>query len=239
MFSRPHHQRIALILQMLDGDLLRRNSCLFGGGTAIALSHSEFRESVDMDFLVSDMTCYRQLRQLASSVQGINSFVREGAGTLDRSRDIRADQYGIRTMLMVGEFPIKFEIILEARISLDAPDPSRQICGISTLSEMDMVTSKLLANSDRWNDPSVFSRDLIDLAMMGPETKVLNQAINKAKQAYGECITHDLVKAIDSMQTRPEWLERCIEALKVNTPQAAVWQMIRSLRNHLKNEPTM
>ena len=239
MFSRPHHQRIALILQMLDGNLLRRNSCLFGGGTAIALSHSEFRESVDMDFLVSDMTCYRQLRQLASSVQGINSFVREGAGTLDRSRDIRADQYGIRTMLMVGEFPIKFEIILEARISLDAPDPSRQICGISTLSEMDMVTSKLLANSDRWNDPSVFSRDLIDLAMMGPETKVLNQAINKAKQAYGECITHDLVKAIDSMQTRPEWLERCIEALKVNTPQAAVWQMIRSLRNHLKNEPTM
>ena len=239
MFSRPHHQRIALILQMLDGDLLRRNSCLFGGGTAIALSHSEFRESVDMDFLVSDMTCYRQLRQLASSVQGINSFVREGAGTLDRSRDIRADQYGIRTMLTVGEFSIKFEIILEARISLDAPDPSRQICGISTLSEMDMVTSKLLANSDRWNDPSVFSRDLIDLAMMGPETKVLNQAINKAKQAYGECITHDLVKAIDSMQTRPEWLERCIEALKVNTPQAAVWQMIRSLRNHLKNEPTM
>jgi len=218
---------------MLDGDLLRRNSCLFGGGTAIALSHGEFRESIDMNFLVSDMTCYRQLRQLASpsSAQGINSFVREGAGTLDHSRDIRTDQYGIRTMLTVGEFSIKFEIILEARISLDAPDPARQICGISTLSERDMVTSKLLANSDRWNDPSVFSRDLIDLAMMCPAAEILEQAINKATEAYGECITSDLVKAIDSIQARPDALERCIEALKINTPQAAVWQKIRALKN--------
>ena len=236
MFARDHHQRIALVLQMLDGDLLRRNSCLFGGGTAIALSHGEFRESVDMDFLVSDMTGYRQLRQLAAGVQGINAFLRESAGTLDRSRDIRADQYGIRTMLAVGEHSIKFEIILEARIRLDTPDPARQICGISTLSERDMVTSKLLANSDRWNDPSVFSRDLIDLAMMAPKAKILEQAINKAEEAYGECITRDLIKAIDSIQARPDRLERCIKTLKINTPQAAVWQKIRSLKHLIDPE---
>ena len=236
MFVRDHHQRIALILQMLDGDLLRRYSCLFGGGTAIALSHGEFRESVDIDFLVSDMACYRQLRQLASSAAGINAFVCEGAGSLERLRDIRVDQYGIRTLLAVGEHSIKFEIVLEARISLDAPDPVRQICGVSTLSERDMLTSKLLANSDRWNDPSVFNRDLFDLAMMAPTPTALERAISKATEAYGECITRDLVKAVDSMQAQPDWLERCIDTLKINVPQAVVWQRIRSLRKLMGDE---
>ncbi len=237
MFTRDHHQRIALILQMLDGDILRRNSCLFGGGTAIALTHGEFRESVDMDFLVSDKAGFRQLRQLATSPHGINALVREGTGALKATRDIRADQYGIRTMLEAGVHSIKFEIILEARISLDAPNPSRKICGVSILSERDMITSKLLANSDRWNDPSIFSRDLIDLAMMSPDKEVLEQAIKKATEAYGECITVDLVKAINSMQTRPDWLERCMDTLKINTPQAQLWQKIRNLKQTLTPDP--
>jgi len=55
MFERPYHQRIALVLQALDGSLLRENGCLFGGGTSIALRYGEYRESVDIDFLVSDL----------------------------------------------------------------------------------------------------------------------------------------------------------------------------------------
>lgn len=58
MFERPHHQRIALILRALNAPLLRENHCLFGGGTAIALRYGEYRESVDIDFLVSDLTSY-------------------------------------------------------------------------------------------------------------------------------------------------------------------------------------
>jgi hypothetical protein len=37
MFERPHHQRIALVLEALNGPLLRESNCLFGGGTVIAL----------------------------------------------------------------------------------------------------------------------------------------------------------------------------------------------------------
>ena len=37
VFERPHHQRIASVLQGLDGELLRTHACSFGGGTAIAL----------------------------------------------------------------------------------------------------------------------------------------------------------------------------------------------------------
>lgn len=53
MFEREHHQRIAKDLQALDGELLRSLGCLFGGGTCIALRYGEYRESVDIDFLVS------------------------------------------------------------------------------------------------------------------------------------------------------------------------------------------
>lgn len=46
MFKRPHHQRIALVLESMDSDLLREYRCFFGGGTAIALRYQEYRESV-------------------------------------------------------------------------------------------------------------------------------------------------------------------------------------------------
>jgi len=40
-----------------------------------------------------------------------------------------------------------------------------------------MATSKLLANSDRWRDDAVMSRDLIDLAMMAPSKGLMTQAM--------------------------------------------------------------
>lgn len=71
VFERPHHRRIAQVLQSLDGAALRGRQCLFGGGTAIALCCGEFRESVDIDFLVSDLAAYRQLRQALTGAQGL------------------------------------------------------------------------------------------------------------------------------------------------------------------------
>ena len=63
MFERPHHRHIAQVLESLDSALLREHQCWFGGGTAIALRRGEFRESVDIDFLVSDQPAYQALRQ--------------------------------------------------------------------------------------------------------------------------------------------------------------------------------
>lgn len=67
MYSRPHHQRIQRVLESVNPDLLRRNQCLFGGGTAIALTHGEYRESVDVDMIVSSQGGYRELRGLVNS----------------------------------------------------------------------------------------------------------------------------------------------------------------------------
>jgi hypothetical protein len=234
VFRRSHHQRIAQVLGALNGPLLRANGCLFGGDTAIALRYGEYRESVDIDFMVSDVHGYRALRQLLTGAQGVGAMVREGAAPLEQARDIRADQYGIRTMLRVTEQPIKLEIVLEGRIEFAPPGPADEICGIATLTPLDMAASKLLANSDRWNDDGVFNRDLIDLAMMSLPLPLLRKALAKAEQAYGPSVRDDLAKAIDRFQARQGWAERCMQVMAMDGPKALLWQKVRALERVLR-----
>jgi len=232
-FERLHHQRIAHALRSLNGPLLRENNCLFSGGTAIALRYGEYRESVDMDFLVSDISCYRKLRQLLISTGGIANIISEGAEPLVQQREIRADQYGIRTMILLADQPIKFEIVFEGRIALSPSGARDEVCGIATLTPVDMAATKLLANSDRWADDGAFNRDVIDLAMMVPSLDLLRKAIAKAETAYGPAIRQDLGRAIQRLKDRQGWLERCMEAMAMNLPKALVWKNIRSLRRAL------
>lgn len=230
MFERPHHQRIAYVLGALDAELLISNRCLFGGGTAMALRYGEYRESVDIDFLVSDIAGYRQLRQLLTSERGLGALARAGRD-IQQARELRADQYGIRSAVRVGEVDIKFEVVLEARIQLDPPGAEDRIEGVATLTPLDMATGKLLANSDRWADDSVFNRDLIDLAMMKPGTALLRRAASKARDAYGDSIDIDLVKAARTLLARQGRLDRCMDMLQMTpavTP-ALLRQRIKAL----------
>jgi len=233
MFERPHHQMIANILFSLDASLLRECHCYFGGGTAVALRYGEFRESVDIDFLVSDREGYRTLRQEMTGPEGIAAIVRKDAPPLVPSRDVRADQYGIRTALRTGNAPVKFEVVLEGRIRFEQPGPSDTVCGVTSLSRLDLVTSKILANSDRWLDDSVVSRDLIDLAMMQPSRPLLAHAIDKATGAYGHSAPGDLSRALARMQERSGWLDHCMKALSISTPKAVLWQNLRTLESSL------
>ena len=233
-FERPHHRRIARLLAALDGEVLLARRCLFGGGTAIALRHGEYRESVDVDFLVSDVAHYRELRHALTGDTGLAAITRQGAPALELAAELRADQYGIRTRVAVDGVSIKLEIVSEGRIALEAPGTGDEVCGIATLTPLDMAASKLLANSDRWRDDGVFSRDLIDLAMMQPSLRLLRAAVAKAQVAYGDSVLRDLGRAIDGMQTRVGWLARCIAAMAIQEPGAVVWQRIRALRRVLK-----
>jgi Nucleotidyl transferase AbiEii toxin, Type IV TA system len=230
MFKRPHHQRIARVLQALDGPLLQSHGCLFGGGTCIALRYGEYRESVDIDFIVSDVQGYRALRSMLTGPQGLVGVTKAGAIPLVQSREIRADQYGIRTQLLIDGLPLKFEVVLEGRIALDAPSSADTILGISTLTPLDMATTKLLANSDRQADDGVFSRDVIDLAMMQPKLALLRAAMAKAEAAYGPSVSRDLANAISNLQRREGWLERCMQAMLIYMPKALLWQKISVLR---------
>ncbi len=172
LFEREHHRRIAPNLGALDATLLAADACLFGGGNAMALRYGEYRESADISFLVSSVAGYRHLRQRLTGPDGMRAIEKTAATatanpghalTLTQVREMRADQYGIRTLLRVDDIDIKFEIVLQARDANEAPGADDRLCGVAALAPLDMAASKLLAHCHRWRDDAVLSRDLIDL----------------------------------------------------------------------------
>lgn len=234
MFSRPHHQKIAHVLQLFDHQLLLNHRCFFGGGTAIALMFDEYRESIDIDFLVSDLDAYRRLRELVTTSGGVANLFKAHASESINFGTVRADQYGIRTTLVVAGQPIKFEIVFEARIKLESPTLDNVVCGVCVLTQLDLAATKLLANSDRWADDAVFNRDVIDLAMMNLSLPLLREAITKAEVAYGASVKKDLLSAIERLEKRQNWLERCMDILDIRLPKAVLWSKVRLLKKVLK-----
>lgn len=193
-FSRPEHQAVAAALQAMDHDWLTECRCWFGGGTEIVLDLGEYRLSKDIDFLCADADGYRRLRSAAVS-GGAGAFFGNGV-TLERP--FRTDQYGIRAILRIGDVPLRFEIVREARIPLDGR-PDREL-GVPRLTEVDRVAEKLLANADRCQDTSTQFRDVADLAMLAWRCAPLPEvAFAKATAAYGEDVARKLTWALAAL----------------------------------------
>ncbi len=120
--------------------------------------------------------------------------------------------------------------MLEGRIELEAPGPDDRQCGVATLTALDMATGKLLANSDRWRDDAVMSRDLIDLAMMAPPKALLKRAMAKAQGSYGDSVATHLASAVEDLRARPHRLDQCMQAMAMSTvSKAALWARIKAL----------
>ncbi len=209
MFKRPHHQRVARILDALNAQLLTEAACYFGGGTAIVLLLDEYRESVDVVLLCASHEGYRTLRNAVNE----NSLGPLLTQAMPLARAVRADRYGIRTFLMVDDVPIKFEIVREDRIPLQAQ--THPGIPILTLSQVDMFAEKLLANTDRWADRSTTSRDIIDLAMMvhhwGP---IPPSAWLKVEDAYGASARRAFVKAQEPLADEAH-LAECLRKMSM------------------------
>lgn len=234
MFRKARHNTIAALLSMLDSKQLRASKCYFGGGTAMALLNGEYRTSFDVDFLVSDSACYSQLRSQVKH-RGILSLFRPEARALIRSSPETVDQYGIRSQIAFLESEIKFEIVREGRIELDTPSAEDEISGVATLSDTDLVTEKLLANSDRHNDPGVFSRDIIDLAFAPIENLLLHPGFRKAEASYGKTIAFDILTAAENLMNSAR-LERSIAVLEIEASPAQLRKRINALRSPLLGE---
>lgn len=219
MYRRPHHRLIDRVLQGMNRGLLEDSSCLFGGGTCIALQINEFRESRDIDFLCSDPAGYRNLRQEVF-VHGLKRMFSPGVELL---REPRADQYGVRAVLSINGQPIKFEIVREGRIAVEGE--LVEGLPVPCLSRNDLYTEKLLANADRWADKSVMSRDIIDLAMMIHRWGALPEAaLQKAQEAYGETVMRSFENATKHLRERPERLKECIRELAIDDEAAGQLQ---------------
>lgn len=226
MFERPHHQRIARVLASLDADALLKHQCLFGGGTAIVLAGGEYRESVDVDFICSSVEGYREIRSRVHA-GGIQALM---ARPVEVLREPRIDQYGVRCALAVDGTPIKFEIVFEGRIALSDPLPQDRVCGVWALTLEDRVATKLMANSDRWADDSVYSRDLIDLAMVQEPLATLPAVgVQKALRAYGLSVIEDAEKARARLFGREGRLAACMKALRITLGHDEVRTRIEAL----------
>jgi hypothetical protein len=217
MFNRRHHQNIVNLLEKLDADLFERAGCFFGGGTAIVLATNEYRESVDIDFLIASTDGYRQIRELVTD-NNINKLAREPIPLL---RDVRKDRDKISTIIYAGEGeqPIKFELVLEGRIPLSG----QRIPGIPvpTLSRVDLYAEKILANADRWPDASVMYRDAIDLAMMVDQWGPIPQAaIDKAAGAYGTAAVRELAKATEYLAANEAVVDKALASMGMDASHA-------------------
>ena len=212
-FRRPRHNAILHLLESLDADLFRQTECFFGGGTAIALELDEYRESEDVDFLCSSRQGYRRLRQEVFGA-GLNALFRSKAG-IESLRETRTDQYGIRTALEVDGIPIRFEILSEGRMDLAGDGRDRHF-PVPVLSRVHMYAGKLLANTDRWADPAVMNRDILDLSMMMSRWGgIPDEAWRLARDAYGDAVNHAFQEAVGRIRD-PGWLGTCMENMGID-----------------------
>jgi len=210
MFERPHHQRIAKVLHALNADLLVETQCYFGGGTAIVLLLSEYRQSLDIDFLCASNIGYRLLRNTISQYS-LGALLNT---PIKHLREVRADRYGIRTVLEVDGVPIKLELVSEGRIALNGGvHPALRV---PTLAREDMYAEKLLANADRGLDKSTLSRDIIDLAMMiGQWGAIPRAAWDKAKMAYGDHVAQAF-ETTSRLMCERAYLRQCLQRMDMN-----------------------
>ena len=214
-FTRPAHRKVHAMLSRLDSEFLARARCFFGGGTRIVLELGEYRESRDVDFLCSDLEGYRLLREGISET----SLGPIQTSDLSLAREVRADQYGIRTFIELEEVKLKFEIIREARIELDG----EAVGGlpVASLTRRHCFAEKFLANADRGLDTSTLSRDIVDLAFMiegwSKEDAVAGMAM--ARTAYGDAVSRALAAVTRKMSEDKTYRKRCVDGLDISEPK--------------------
>jgi hypothetical protein len=210
-FRRPHHRAVARALRAFDPAFLDSAGCFFGGGTQLAMTLGEYRESRDIDFLCAHQDGVRLLRETVTN-KCLGSALRT---PLDLVRDVRMDRDGIRTFLLVDDMTLKFEIVFEGRIELEG-SLDRGL-GVPVLTPPCAIAEKLLANADRGLDDSTSARDLIDLAFaavrLGREP--FDAGCSIAEQAYGAAVRRYLRAALDGFRRRT-WAAQCIRSLVID-----------------------
>jgi len=207
-FARPAHRAVLAMLSKLDRSFLEHARCWFGGGTRIVLELGEYRVSNDVDFLCSDRDGYRALRETVSEAS-LGAIARR---PLPLAREVRVDQFGIRTFVGTAATKVKLELIREARIDL----AGQAVVGIPVvcLCRAHCFAEKLLANADRGLDDATLSRELVDLAFMieGWSKADAEKGMVLAKDAYGASVARLLGQAREKMRDKLH-RARCVEAL--------------------------
>lgn len=216
-YRRPLHRRTAHVLSLMDGRFLEQAQCFFGGGTQLVMAHGEFRESRDIDFLVSAQAGWRLLRQTVSE----RSLGKIFKGTILLEREVRTERDALRTFIKEDPSapPLKFEILLEGRIELEGA--MDRALGVPALDSATAIAEKLLANADRGRAREHRSRDAIDLAFLSlqiDEAQLL-AGYDIARDAYGDVVARELDEALKMLSLDARYRALCLEELSVEDPK--------------------
>ncbi len=217
-FHRAVHQRVATVLSRMDADFLAEAACFFGGGTQLAMAHGEYRESRDIDFLVSSAQGLRMLRETVTE----RSLGRIFKGRIFLEREVRAGRDAIRTFIKESESaaPIKFEIVVEARLDLQGGlDP---MLGVPVLGLRHAIAEKLLANADQGRAKEHRARDVIDLAFISLQAAAedFETGVAIAQVPYGHVILRELDAVIRTLTLDAAYRAECAADLLIEDPAA-------------------
>lgn len=210
---RSLHKRIANVLMLMDARFLEEAHCFFGGGTQLVMSHGEFRESRDIDFLVSSQAGLRELRETVNE----RSLGRIFKGKIHLAREVRAERDAIRTFITEDPAapPLKFEILVEARIDLQGA--MDEVLAVPRLEVAWAIAEKLLANADRGRAKEHRARDVVDLAFVSLD--VQKQAFiagyELAERAYGQVILRELDEVLKMLDLDARYRVQCVADLLV------------------------
>lgn len=210
-FRRAAHNEVLEVLGKLDAAFLRDSRCYFGGGTRIVLELGEYRVSKDIDFLCADVAGYRAVRETISE-DSLGAIAKPG---LALARDVRSDQYGVRTAIQCATHPLKFEIVREGRIALEGATVTR--LPVSCLTHAHCFAEKFLANTDRGIDASTLARDAVDLAFMieGWGAAGAAAGAEMARVAYGPAVERELNRVVTRLRGERTFRARVVEGLGI------------------------
>lgn len=202
----------------MDATFLGKTQCFFGGGTQLVMSYGEFRESRDIDFLVSSQEGLRAIRETVSE-RSLGAVFRE---RIYLEREVRADRDSVRTFIRENETapPIKFEIILEGRIALAGAHDDA--LGVPILSPECAIAEKLLANADRGRAKEHCSRDVIDLAFVSLvlDDSAFLAGYELAQRPYGRSIKRELDEVLKMLEFDAKYRALCIKELLIDDTKA-------------------
>lgn len=217
-YRRALHQRIAGILARLDVTFLEEAECFFGGGTQLVMSHGEFRESRDIDFLVSSKAGLRMVRETVNE----RSLGRIFKGKIHLAKEVRAERDAIRTYITedAASEPVKFEIVVEGRIELKGAMDAA--LGVPRLELPWAIAEKLLANADRGRAKEHKARDVIDLAFVSldADEAALIAGYELAQSVYGQTIQRELDEVLKMLNLDAKYRGQCIKDLLIEDVKA-------------------
>lgn len=182
------------------------------------MSNGEFRESRDIDFLVSNPKGLRMIRETVND-RSLGSLFTE---PVFLEREVRTERDAIRTFIReeAGVDPIKFEIILEGRIPLSGDFDGT--LGVPILDPGCAVAEKLLANADRGRAKEYRSRDIIDLAFVSLvfDDETFRTGYAMAKLPYGKSIARELTECLRMLELDAKYRAQCVSDLAIEDTKA-------------------